>query len=91
MARTVIRAISDSRVVVERDDPWTDERVSTEYFRRGRAVCIDDAEGRYPQVCDGLRRTGPTLLTDSSEPLVGLIRREHRRRVRSEARQLRTF
>ena len=80
--RAQIRALSTDRVTVTADDEYG-ERRTTEYFvspareRDGHYyVQIDDGR-QFPQVCDGLRRVGPTLMVYGDRPLIDVIRREY--------------
>ena len=79
-----------SDVTVTRTCPLTGERDTTTYFVRGLSegyVCIRDAAGRFPQVCERLSSTGPTLRA-TTETLPAVIRRELRRRNRADAKIL---
>jgi len=83
-------------VTVERDDPFTGERISRTYFAphtlSGEAgyVRIRDSAGRYPQVCEKLYGGGNTLMA-TPDTLPSVIRRELRRRVADEQRELAGF
>ena len=83
-------------VTVTRDDPYSGERISITYFvphiSTGHAgyVRIRDSAGRYPQVCEKLYGGGNTLMA-TPETLAIVIRRELRRRVASERRELDGF
>ena len=85
--------VDANNVTVERDDPFTGERTTTTYFAPhmsgGKAgyVRIRDAAGRYPQVCERLSSTGNTLMA-TPETLPAVIRRELRRRVAADRREL---
>lgn len=88
--KITINQINRNEVTVERDDPFFGDRITTIYFapHNGGYVRIRDAAGRYPQVCERLCGTGNTLYVDSIDELPALIRREHRRRVAAERREI---
>jgi len=83
-------------VTVQRDDPFTGERTSRTYFAPHTSsgqpgyVRIRDSAGRYPQVCEKLYGGGNTLMA-TPDTLPSVIRRELRRRVASERRELDGF
>jgi len=85
--------VDSNNVTVERDDPFYGERTRTTYFAphtsSGQAgyVRIRDNAGHYPQVCERLESTGGTLMA-TPESLPRVIRRELRRRVAAERREL---
>jgi hypothetical protein len=85
--------VYSNNVTVERDDQITGERESVTYFvpripdGKPGYVRIRDAAGRYPQVCEKLYGTGNTLMA-TPETLPAVIRRELRRRVAAERREL---
>lgn len=66
------------------ENPLTDEIETTTYFtdrlRPGYVRIIDDA-GRFPQICEKLCGSGTTLFC-SQAALLGVIRREHKKRMR---------
>jgi len=80
--RTRIQALTPDRVAVTATDD-TGEPRTTEYFttrgrEHGRSYYVKIDDGRqYPQVCEGLARTGPTLMIHGDRPLVDVIRREY--------------
>lgn len=76
-------------VTVEEDNPQAEwggvpARISTIYFCpcSGGYVRIYDADHRYPQVCDGLFRTGSTLYCSDPDRLIDLVRRERKSGIR---------
>ena len=79
-----------NNVTVERDDPFSGERRIVTYFapHAGGYVRIRDRDGHFPQVCEGLRGTGNTLRVSSAIELPALIRRELRRLIANERREL---
>lgn len=85
--------VSSRGVTVERDDPFTGVRSTTTYFvphisgGQPGYVRVRDAAGRHPQVCEGLWQSGATLMA-TVESLPRVIRRELRRRVSAERREL---
>ena len=82
--------VRDNNVTVSRENPFTGERETTTYFapHNGGYVRIRDRAGRYPQVCSGLSSTGSTLSVSSADELPAVIRRELRRLVAAERREL---
>lgn len=54
------------------------DRVATTYFVMGRYVHEWERDGRYRQVCEYLSHRGTTLRA-TSDTLLAVIRREHRR------------
>ncbi len=60
----------------------TPDGESTTYFvpwtERGGYVRIRDAQGRFPQVCEGLQQWGGPTLWASTDTLATVIRREYR-------------
>ncbi len=82
-----------NNVTAERDNPITGERTTTTYFVRhvsgGNAgyVRIRDAAARFPQVCERLSSTGNALMA-TAETLPAVIRRELRRCIAAERREL---
>lgn len=81
--------VHSNNVTVQRDDPFTGERDSITYFvpHGGGYVRIRDRAGRFPQVCEQLCGTGNTL-SATIETLPVVIRRELRRLVATERREL---
>ncbi len=69
---------------------WIGDLETTTYFvssgTKGGYVRIRDKEGRYPQVCDHLHTTGPTLWA-TVDTLADVIRREYRAARAAEKRQ----
>ena len=85
--------LDSNNVTVARDNPFSGERETTTYFvgrtsdGKSGYVRIRDAAGRFPQICEGLAGTGPTLRA-TPESLPRVIRRELRRQAASEQRIL---
>ena len=93
MAKTKI-TVNDNYVTVEADDDSLAGRTTTTYFVRGDGklgyVRIDDAAGRYPQVCNGLASRGETLMA-TAETLPAVIRREIRELRRAQRAEQKRF
>ena len=86
---TRIEAESDNMVTLTGSPLFTDpdgQPVTLEYYRSGRAVWLRVGNEPDKQVCDYLSMRGPTLMTDPAEPLVQLIRREHKRAMAAARR-----
>lgn len=93
--RTKITVDDYGDVSVLRDDPISGEITRVTYTvapntspGRPSHVRIRDRAGQFPQVCERLSSTGRTLLA-TPESLPAVIRRELRRRVALERRELR--
>lgn len=74
-------------VTISYDDVSGERRTRTFFCPpTGGHVRESKPDGHYPQVCDGLAASGPTLMAPSRDSLIGVIRRAYRRMRRSDAR-----
>jgi hypothetical protein len=83
---------SPSQCTISYDDPYTGDRITARYAVRSDGQCgyvrETSADGR--QVCEGLYRTGSTLMHTASpaHPLAGRIRSEYYRMIRAARREM---
>lgn len=84
MARTTIKQVSDTNVVVSFDDFVTGERRTLDLVIPRSGGYVRDQHGR--QVCNGLSSRGYTLDSKPGAPFLKTIREEYRRMRREEAR-----